>query len=90
MLWTARNEAVVREARARGIWVSRADGDDSEPGDFATPAKFVQGPAVVTVSAGSAALSARLRDRLADRFDVERSPATTWRNRRGAMMPGVW
>ena len=65
------NEAVVRAARERGIWVSRADGDDSEPGDFATPAKFVQGPVVVTVSAGSPALSTRIRDWLANRFDVE-------------------
>jgi siroheme synthase-like protein len=65
------NEAVVREARARGILVSRADGDDQQPADFATPAKFVQGQIVVTVSAGSAALSAKVRDRLADRFDVE-------------------
>ena len=63
------NTAVVRDARARGVLVCRADADDDEPGDFATPAKFACGPVLVTVSAGSAALSARVRDGLAERFD---------------------
>jgi precorrin-2 dehydrogenase/sirohydrochlorin ferrochelatase len=63
------NEAVVRDARSRGILVARADSDDVEPGDFATPAHFREGPVIVSVSAGSAALAASIRDDLAERFD---------------------
>ena len=64
------NEAVLRESRSRGVLACRADSDEAEPGDFVTPAKLVQGPIFVAVSAGSAALSARLRDKLAERIDV--------------------
>ena len=63
------NDAVVRDARARGVFACRADTDNEEPGDFVTPAKLVKGPVVVTVSAGSPALAARVRDGLAERFD---------------------
>jgi len=63
------NGAVVRDARRRGILVNRADGDESDPGDFATPAKFQEGPVIVAVSAGSAALAAALRDDLAGKLD---------------------
>lgn len=63
------NEAVVRDCRARGILVSRADSDESEPGDFVTPAKFAEGAVLVTVSAGSPALSAALRDSIAQALD---------------------
>ena len=64
------NEAVVRDARARGVLVCRADADDNEPGDFATPAKLQQGGVVVTVSAvGSPALAVLIRDGLAARWD---------------------
>ena len=64
------NEAVVRDARSRGVLVCRADADDEAPGDFATPAKFEAGPVIVTVSAaGSPALAARIRDGLRERFD---------------------
>jgi precorrin-2 dehydrogenase/sirohydrochlorin ferrochelatase len=63
------NAAVVRDARRRGILVNRADGGDSNPGDFATPAKLQDGPVIVTVSAGSAALSAAIRDNLAATLD---------------------
>lgn len=63
------NEAVVRDARERGILVARADSDDAEPGDFTTPAHFREGPVIVSVSAGSAALAASIRDDLAERFD---------------------
>jgi siroheme synthase-like protein len=63
------NEAVVLEARKRGILVARADADDTEPGDFATPAHFREGPVMVSVSAGSAALATSIRDGLAERFD---------------------
>jgi siroheme synthase (precorrin-2 oxidase/ferrochelatase) len=60
---------VVGDANARGIWVNRADSSESAPGDFVTLAKFQSGSIVVTVSAGSAALSAMVRDELADRMD---------------------
>jgi siroheme synthase-like protein len=65
------NAAVVRDARARGALVSRADSaEDGEPGDFATPAKFVDGTVTVTVSAGgNPALAALIRDRIQSRWD---------------------
>ena len=63
------NDAVVRDAHAKGIWVCRADGSEAAAGDFITPAKFQSGPITVTVSAGSAALSAMVRDGIAERFD---------------------
>lgn len=63
------NEAVVRDCRARGILVNRADADEAEPGDFVTPAKFAEGAVMVTVSAGSPALSAALRDSIAQSLD---------------------
>jgi precorrin-2 dehydrogenase/sirohydrochlorin ferrochelatase len=60
------NDAVVAEARHRGILVCRADADDEEPGDFTTPALLRCGAITVTVSAaGSPALAAALRDMLA-------------------------
>jgi precorrin-2 dehydrogenase/sirohydrochlorin ferrochelatase len=63
------NDAVVHEAQAKGIWVCRADSSEAAAGDFLTPAKFQSGPITVTVSAGSAALSAMIRDGLAECFD---------------------
>jgi len=63
------NDAVVRDARRRGILVNRADGDDAEPGDFFTPAKLEEGAVIVTVSAGSPALAAVIRDDLARKLD---------------------
>jgi siroheme synthase-like protein len=63
------NDAVLRDARARHALACRADADDEEPGDFVTPARLARGPVVVTVSAGSAALSAAVRDGLANAFD---------------------
>jgi precorrin-2 dehydrogenase / sirohydrochlorin ferrochelatase len=63
------NDEVVRDARDRNIWVCRADGSENDAGDFVTPAKFESGAITVTVSAGSAALSAMVRDGLAERFD---------------------
>jgi precorrin-2 dehydrogenase/sirohydrochlorin ferrochelatase len=63
------NDAVVRDARERGILVNRADADDAEPGDFVTPAKFERGAVIVTVSAGSAALAAAIRDHVAENLD---------------------
>jgi siroheme synthase-like protein len=66
------NAAVVRDGRARGVLVNRADAtDDGEPGDFATPAKFVDGAVTVTVSAGgSPALAALIRDGMNARWDA--------------------
>jgi precorrin-2 dehydrogenase/sirohydrochlorin ferrochelatase len=63
------NDRIVTEAHACGIWVSRADGSDLAGGDFITPAKFEAGAVTVTVAAGSAALSAMVRDGLSERFD---------------------
>lgn len=59
------NSAVVMDARARGIWVSRADADEQNPGDFTTPAVARRGPVTITVSAsGSPAIAGQIRDQL--------------------------
>jgi precorrin-2 dehydrogenase/sirohydrochlorin ferrochelatase len=63
------NNAVVTDAKTAGTWVCRADGNDELPGDFATPAMLRRGAVIVTISAGSAALSVRIRDGLEQRFD---------------------
>ena len=63
------NEAVVRDAHARGLLVNRADGDEEEPGDFSVPAKLRKGEVILAVSAGSPALAALIRDRLDMQFD---------------------
>ena len=63
------NEAVVRDARARNLLVNRADADTGEPGDFITPAVHRLGSVVVTVSAGSPALAAMVRDRIGETCD---------------------
>jgi siroheme synthase-like protein len=63
------NAAVVRDARARGILVNRADADDAEPGDFVTPARLHEHAVTVTVSAGSPALAALIRDGVRQRWD---------------------
>lgn len=63
------NQAVVAEARRRGILVCRADADDDPPGDFATPAVFRGGGVTVAVSAGgNPALAAAIRDDLAGKL----------------------
>jgi siroheme synthase-like protein len=60
------NEAVVAEARRRGILVNRADVEEEAPGDFIVPALLRCGPITVAVSAaGSPTVSAALRDGLA-------------------------
>ncbi len=61
------NERVALDATARGVWVNRAD--EGEEGDFVTPAKWRDGSIVITASAGSAALSAAIRDDLAKKLD---------------------
>jgi precorrin-2 dehydrogenase/sirohydrochlorin ferrochelatase len=63
------NDAVVRDARQRGIWVNRADSDEDNPGDFVTPAKYQDHNVMLTVSAASAALAASIRDALQRRWD---------------------
>jgi precorrin-2 dehydrogenase/sirohydrochlorin ferrochelatase len=67
------NQAVVRDAHARGLLVCRADRDhddqDDAAGDFVTPAQSWRGPVQVSVSAGSAALSALIRDAILMRWD---------------------
>lgn len=64
------NAAVVNDARQIGALVCRADAsDDDTRGDFITPASFQKGPVLVSVSAGSAALSAAIRDGVAESFD---------------------
>lgn len=63
------NDAVVRDAHARGLLVNRADPDEDEPGDFSTPARLQRGEVSVMVAASSPALAAAIRDGLADRFD---------------------
>jgi len=63
------NDAVVRDARAVGALVNRADADGDLPGDFTLPAKVDFGDIRVTVSAGSAALSAAIREKLIHGFD---------------------
>jgi len=61
------NERVTDEAKARGIWVNRSD--EGDEGDFSTPARVREGEITVTVAAGSAALSAAIRDDLAAKLD---------------------
>jgi precorrin-2 dehydrogenase/sirohydrochlorin ferrochelatase len=66
------NEAVVRDARAIGALVCRADADEQDSGDFATPAMFRDGALLVTVSTcGSPALAAMVRDRLQAAIDPQ-------------------
>ncbi len=47
------NEAVVHEAKGKGIWVNRAD--DGGDGNFINPACFIQGDLTVAVSTGGTA-----------------------------------
>jgi siroheme synthase-like protein len=61
------NEQIVRDARARGVLVSRAD--DADEGDFVTPARFQEGEVVVSVVAGSPALAVAIRNDLAQKLD---------------------
>jgi precorrin-2 dehydrogenase/sirohydrochlorin ferrochelatase len=63
------NDAVVHDARALGVLVSRADNGAGAAGDFATPAVLRQSAVTVTVSAASPALSALIRDGLGARWD---------------------
>jgi precorrin-2 dehydrogenase/sirohydrochlorin ferrochelatase len=68
---SAVNDQVVRDAKAAGILVNRADSSDESPGDFTTPAKLQLGSITLTVSAQSAALAAMIRDELQASFDPQ-------------------
>ena len=64
------NDAVVRDARARGALVSRADADEELLGDFTVPAVWRNGSFAVAVSAGgNPALAALVRDGLAQKWN---------------------
>jgi siroheme synthase-like protein len=66
------NNAVVRDAKSADIWVNRVDGeetDGAEVGNFVVPALFKHSGVIVSVAAGSAAVSVAIRDRLAERFE---------------------
>src|SRR5438045_3396126 len=58
------NSAVVRAAQERKVLVCRADADEQEAGDFIVPAVLRRGPIVISVAAGSPALSGKVRDQL--------------------------
>jgi siroheme synthase-like protein len=65
------NATVLRDARQMKILVNRADADEADPGDFATPAQFRQSAVTVTVSAGgNPALAGMIRDGIRDRWDA--------------------
>jgi precorrin-2 dehydrogenase/sirohydrochlorin ferrochelatase len=65
------NARVLHDARSRGIFANRADADETDPGDFATPARLHEGAVTVTVSAGgSPALAALIRNGIAAGWDA--------------------
>lgn len=63
------NRAVVEQARRIGVLACRVDTDEEVAGDFAVPAVLRDGSLLVAVSSGSPALSARIRDYLAQMVD---------------------
>jgi precorrin-2 dehydrogenase/sirohydrochlorin ferrochelatase len=64
------NAQVVRDARACGIWVNRADNDDTDTSDFTTPAVHRDGALTFLVSAGgSPSLASTIRDDLVEKLD---------------------
>jgi siroheme synthase-like protein len=64
------NDQVVLAARRKGIFVNRADVDEENAGDFATPAMWRNEGVIITVSAfGSPAIAAAIRDDLASKLD---------------------
>jgi siroheme synthase-like protein len=72
------NDAIVRDSNKIGALVCRADVDEDNAGDFATPAMIRDGALLITVSSGgSPALSALIRDRLKDAIDPRWSAMAT-------------
>jgi precorrin-2 dehydrogenase / sirohydrochlorin ferrochelatase len=64
------NQQIVRDAQEMGVLVCRANGDEENAGDFATPAVVRRGPVMVTVSTGgSPALAAKMRDAIEQSID---------------------
>jgi siroheme synthase-like protein len=63
------NDQVIAEARSRNILVNLAGSPGSAVGDFTVPARHRRGPVTISVAAGSPALAALIRDRLAKRLD---------------------
>src|SRR5205814_5161033 len=64
------NDAVVRDARARGALVSRADVDEDTYGDFTVPAVWRNGSFTLAVSAGAnPALAVLVRDGMLPHWD---------------------
>jgi len=64
------NAAIVRDARAAGIPVNRADHDDEDAGDFTVPAMLRRGELTIAISAGgAAALAVKVRDVIAGTLD---------------------
>ncbi len=63
------NSSVVSDCARRGILVSRADADEADSGDFVSMAQLIRGPVQVAVASGGAALSVKIRDRLAESWD---------------------
>lgn len=63
------NTRVVADAWERAILASWTEEDDDHAGDFVSPAIHREGAVTVAVAAGSAALSAAIRDGIAARFD---------------------
>jgi precorrin-2 dehydrogenase/sirohydrochlorin ferrochelatase len=64
------NDAIVRDSNKMGALVCRADVDEDNAGDFATPAMIREGSLLITVSSGgSPALSALIRDRIKGAID---------------------
>jgi precorrin-2 dehydrogenase / sirohydrochlorin ferrochelatase len=61
------NEQLERDAHEIGALICRADADDA--GDFSTPAMHRDGELLLTVSSGGPALSALVRDRMAERIE---------------------
>lgn len=64
------NDQVIRDAHARGLLVNRVDHEGSAEGDFTVPAVHRDGSLIIAVATGhSPALSAELRNRLAQTLD---------------------
>jgi siroheme synthase-like protein len=67
------NDTIVRDSRQLGMLVCRADADEENAGDFATPAMIRRDPVLITVSTGgSPSLAALIRG------EIEKSLDSRW------------